>query len=365
MARTNQAAIQKRADDESEDKDVPALVPVEDEELRTREAAERDEPEESAEEQEEDTRLGGQDTGSEEADTERERKREERRAKRHRQKDSVNRAFRELRFLRGRNEQLERRFSEVDMRFAGAEAGNIDNQLRDIDTKIEQATQVIALASKSDAPTSGQDMAEAMRIRDQLMEAKYTLRGARQNTEYRAQAIRNTPPAPDPAVVDFARNWIAANPWYSMQGGMQGTDPDSVVVMKIDTALKNEGYDPASENYWQELQSRVNRHPALRDHAPTKRTRQRDPDADEDDDDEPEADADHQTSGNGRDAQHRGGPRFTSGGRERPLRKGEFYVSPERKAAMIEAGVWEDDKLRKKMLARYAEYDRDAGRNRA
>jgi hypothetical protein len=36
----------------------------------------------------------------------------------------------------------------------------------------------------------------------------------------------------------------------------------------------------------------------------------------------------------------------------------EIYVSPERKQALIEAGVWDDPVLRMKYVKRYAEYDR-------
>jgi hypothetical protein len=36
------------------------------------------------------------------------------------------------------------------------------------------------------------------------------------------------------------------------------------------------------------------------------------------------------------------------------------YISPERKEAMIEAGVWEDPVLRNKYLKSYATYDKEA-----
>jgi hypothetical protein len=36
----------------------------------------------------------------------------------------------------------------------------------------------------------------------------------------------------------------------------------------------------------------------------------------------------------------------------------EIYISPERKQALMEAGVWDDATLRNKYVKRYAEYDR-------
>ena len=54
------------------------------------------------------------------------------------------------------------------------------------------------------------------------------------------------------------------------------------------------------------------------------------------------------------------GPQFRTGGRERPLRKNEVYISPDRKEAMIEAGVWDDPVLRNKYLKSYSDYDKQA-----
>jgi len=44
-------------------------------------------------------------------------------------------------------------------------------------------------------------------------------------------------------------------------------------------------------------------------------------------------------------------------GRERQLKKNEVYISPERKDAMVEAGVWDDPELRQRYLKQYATYD--------
>jgi hypothetical protein len=38
----------------------------------------------------------------------------------------------------------------------------------------------------------------------------------------------------------------------------------------------------------------------------------------------------------------------------------EVYLSPERKQALVDAGVWDDPVLRMKYAKRYAEYDRNA-----
>jgi hypothetical protein len=42
--------------------------------------------------------------------------------------------------------------------------------------------------------------------------------------------------------------------------------------------------------------------------------------------------------------------------------KRQIFVNPERKAAMIAAGAWDDPVKRKAMLKRYADYDKNPAR---
>jgi hypothetical protein len=93
-----------------------------------------------------------------------------------------------------------------------------------------------------------------------------------------------------------------------------------------------EGYDPTSPDYWSELRKRAARRLPER-FGQSKEAK------------EPRA--------------PRGGPAVGSGKEHAPssTRK-EVYISPERKQALIEAGVWDDPVLRAKYVKRYAEYDR-------
>ncbi len=134
-----------------------------------------------------------------------------------------------------------------------------------------------------------------------------------------------------------ARDWAGQHKWFAFDGN----DEDSVIVRALDEALAGEGYDPTSEEYWDELTARVRRR--LPEHFKKGAAR-----ADDDDDDfEDEDEKPRQKSG----------PKFSSGGRERPLKKGEVYVSAERKQAMKEYGVWDDIPARNRMLKKYAKWD--------
>lgn len=153
-------------------------------------------------------------------------------------------------------------------------------------------------------------------------------------------------PAPDPEVVRRAQSWAAKHKWADPRKG----DPEEVqIVRAIDHNLHQEGWDPRSDDYWQELTSRVKRR--LPNHFSKKPAPNGEGNRGE-----------RRVSDNGgRPAQ--GGPRMApasqSGGASRRLGKNEVRVTPERKAAMQAAGKWDDPVKRNRMLAEYAKYDRD------
>jgi len=96
-----------------------------------------------------------------------------------------------------------------------------------------------------------------------------------------------------------------------------------------------DGYDPKSEEYWNELRARAARRLPDRFAKAEAKTEQKE------------------------ERTPRGGPGIGSGREHAPTStRKEVYVSPERKQALIEAGVWDDPVLRMKYVKRYAEYDK-------
>jgi len=95
-----------------------------------------------------------------------------------------------------------------------------------------------------------------------------------------------------------------------------------------------EGFDPTQKDYWDELRTRT------KDALPSR--------------------SDSEGNGQQQPSNKNRGPSFRTGGRERPLKANEVYISPERKAAMEEAGVWDDPVLRNKYLKSYSDYDKQA-----
>lgn len=325
----------KPGDDEQEEEYVAV------EEEPGKDQVDDDDLDEDEGEEQQDERLAGDQEGEEDK---KERRRSENKTRRQRQKEARGRTERELNFLRTRNADLEQRFShfeqETDARIAGSEIATVDQSINKARSDMQLANQVIEQAV---AANDGKNLAEALDHRDTIRD---NLRDLEQAKEYLAQpaARRQDSPARDldPRHVAHAQQFMVDNDWWDPAG----RDQDSVTVLQIDRSLVQEGFHPTNKDYWDELRARTAE-------ALPKRYDSRAGKHDG---------GDGGGSGNGqqRPSGQNRGPQFRTGGRERPLKKNEVYISADRKAAMIEAGVWDDPVLRNKYLKSYADYDAEA-----
>jgi len=184
------------------------------------------------------------------------------------------------------------------------------------------ADRVIA---KAVAAGNGEDVTQAMRYRDQAL-AKI------QQLNYQKMQFGNQKPQPqqiNEMTMHYAQEFIKENSWYDAQG----RDEDSAIVIAIDQSLAKDGFNPQTEEYWDELRRRAAKRLPERFEGDSSRLEPR--------------------------REPRGGPAVGSGREHAPATtRREIYISPERKQALIEAGVWDDAVLRNKYVQRYAEYDR-------
>lgn len=329
------AEVEKEVKDE--------LIPVgpgADEDVRD-ESEERSEQEERAEGggEAEDERVSH---AEEDDDGEREQIRQRRRAEKQRKKENRNRDRVELNFLRSRNEQLERRQSELDARVANGEMVQIDSKIAELDGQIREANNLKALAlSKND----GASVVQADDILRDLTAGKTHLENVK-NTRINNARLARTQPNVDPMVQARAREWVEEHDWYDTNL----RDPDSKVARAVEDQLVQEGrLDARNDEYWDELDRRLKKYLP---HRFGKVNGSRD----EEDDREEQEDEDREDT---RQERRPRGPQVRVGGRERPLKKNEVYISAERKEAMMEAGVWNDPVLREKYLKQYQKFDRD------
>jgi hypothetical protein len=265
------------------------------------------------------------DSNDDERDAIRERRRLEKIERKDRRDQAIKRDKLELDFLRKRNDDLERRVSVQEHRAHQVDLGAYDSHIANAAKEAEMAERVIAKAVEAG---NGKDVAQAMRYRDQAMQKVQQLQFAKQ------QAAQQRPQPQgqqlDDMTMHYANEFIKANPWYDSQG----RDEDSAIVIAIDQSLAKDGYNPQSEEYWDELRRRAARR--LPEKFKTERRDSRE------------------------ERTPRGGPAVGSGREHAPAStRKEIYLSPERKQALIEAGVWDDPVLRMKYAKRYSEYDRN------
>jgi len=279
-------------------------------------AKQPDPQEDEDDEDDSDERLAESEDDHEEEIASGSKNRERRLKRREVQRRAKEAAERELAFLRQQVAEQNRRLAAVEGHAVTTNVTALDQQLAQATEEYRQAEYIIAKATDAGI---GEDVVAAMRIRDAAAAKAQQLASHKQQlTEAARQAAQ---PRVDPAVADYAKQWLQANPWYDPNGG----DEDSRVTKAIDDGLVREGYDPRSRDYWQELTRRVSARIAD-EPAPETRRRKAPP------------------TGNTREHV----PVST---------RKEVYVTPERKQAMIDAGVWDDPAARQRYLKAYAEFD--------
>ena len=285
-----------------------------------------EEPADDADEDgdDEDERLATSEDDDEEEVVDKNKKVRETRAKRRElQRRARDNAKRELEFLRQQNADLVNRVQAIEGNTYTQQAQTIEQRYQQAVYEAQQAEAIMARAVEAG---NGDDMAQALRIRDEAKDRAQQLAYQHQQAQQYAQQAAQ--PRSDPRVVDYAKQWMEANQWYNPQG----RDEDSAITKAIDNALAAEGWNPASEEYWHELTSRVAARIGGADEASSRR----------------EATPRRKAPPTGNTREHT------------PTRtRNEVVVTPERKAAMIEAGIWDDPVRRTSQLKAYQAYDRE------
>jgi hypothetical protein len=249
-------------------------------------------------------------------------KRAKRRARKdyHRQVESEKSVRLEL--LQRQNQELLERLSVLERKTHGSDIARIDNSIEEQKQRVAFAKQKMAEAIEN------QDGGLATSAQEMMFEARRTLEALeafkkRAVTPPQQQAIK----PPDPRIARYAKSWMDKNPWYDPNG----RDADSRVALTIDNQLTEEGFDPTSSEYWEELDTRLQRY------------------------------LPHQyTDGAGeRPVQRKPRSVVTGSGRENAMssggKAGTFTLTPEQVRAMKDAGMWDDPAKRSKMIKRYAE----------
>lgn len=254
---------------------------------------------------------------------------------------------------RDKIQTLERRLADekqqrinVEARLQNLERTNLSGQMAQLNQAEVQAeqteSQLTAAIAEASAKNDGATVAEATRRLVQLQSFKTQITAAKTNLEQQA----SKPPQRhlDPNMVAHADAFRKRNSWYK---GTNATDEHSRIVSAVDATMFNEGWDPSTEAYWEELEARASKYIPERFNkggAPTNRGSYNSGD------------------GKGSGAGTRRSPVAGAGGSSGSSQPGgvrTFQLSEARVRAMKDSGAWDDPVRKAKLIKDYAAYDKE------
>ena len=236
-----------------------------------------------------------------------------------------------LQALQRENEAMRRDIDQLKRNTKAEQLTRIDKHLEDAQVRFEYAKMKLAEATSNN---DGHAMVEAQTLWQSAQEEMRNLSSLRN----RADAELKQPAQvdlPDPTVQRLAAKWMKKNSWYNPQAN----DSDSRIAKKIDELLSAQGLDPTSQDYWDELDSRLQKELPHRYN-------------NLDDDESREVRRPRNVVGSsGREAS------AAYGGSNRS----QFVLSPDRVRAMKEAGAWDNPERKARMIQNFIAFDRANG----
>jgi hypothetical protein len=232
-----------------------------------------------------------------------------------------------LKQLQRENEEFKRRLSNVERETKNSQISRIEKNIEDSQVRLEYAKMKLKEAAEN---SDGDAMVEAQTLWREAENQLVQLQGIRQRASQETQE-QPRHELPDPTVQRNAAEWIKRNSWYNPEAN----DSDSKVAKKVDELLVTEGWDPSDPDYWDELDSRLQKSLPHRynqntnDNSVVRKPR-------------------NVVGSSGREAS------AAFGGNNRS----QFMLSPERVKAMKEVGAWDNPERKKKMIAEFIKFDR-------
>ena len=285
-----------------------------------------DEPSTSTETEEDErqTSTSEDDELNEAADDEereaiRERRRNERKHRKQAQKDREDTLRRELASRDAVINEMRGKLDIIERRNSGSEIAQLENAKKQTAQAYAFFKEQISIAT---ANGNGPAVADAT---EKLLQSQ---RKFDELTQYE-KALKQRVSAPQPLdarLINHAQKWMSDNKWYDPSG----KDADSHIAVTVDQRLAQEGWDPTTAEYWQELDVRIKKYLPHRINKgimnPVK----------------PRS----TVAGSGREA-------------STPANKmGSYKLSAERVQALKDAGIWDNPTQRAEAVKRFRDYDK-------
>lgn len=246
-----------------------------------------------------------------------------RKRQKERQKESMRRTREENAALLQKLAAAEERLQALESRNVQSDAATADYRYQMAMQKIREAEQQLKEAFETG---DGEKAINAQRLREQSAVAAREAEELKKKLSNPQLQSKNS--VLDPMTENHAQQWMRKNPWFNPAG----EDEDSAIARAIDEAWSREaqkkGINPASEQYWDELDERVRRRLG-RDDSERKPRKSAPPVTGRGDSSRPSTSSDN-----------------------------KVYLSAERIKALKDANVWDDPALRKRFIKRFQEYDR-------
>lgn len=220
---------------------------------KAKEAGEEDDGDDDH--QEDERHAAGSGESAEEAEERRKNRADARRQRRYNKREKAA-------ALEAENVQLHQRLEALEGRVTTVDQNNGRQTLAIVDQRISEAgaARDAADAALEEAITKqdGKTAREAIKARDLATEAIRQLAVYKAAYEHQQkQQPQQQPQGPSRELVAHARQFKADNPWIELNP--DAADDDSKKVHRLDASVRAAGYDPATPEYWEELQDRVDR----------------------------------------------------------------------------------------------------------
>jgi hypothetical protein len=235
--------------------------------------------------------------------------------------------------LQRENEQFKQRLSQLERNTKSEQLVRIDKGIEDAQVRLEYAKMKLAEATQNG---DGQAMVEAQTLWQSAQEEARNLAAMRGQADRELRQPQQQANVPDPEVQRLAAQWMRKNNWYNPDA----SDKDSRIAKKIDEVMSTQGWNPTDPDYWDELDSRLQKELPHRYN-------------DSNDDENRNVRRPRNVVGSaGREAS------AAYGGSNRT----QFVLSPDRVKAMKEVGAWDNPERKARMVKQFIEFDRANGR---
>lgn len=250
----------------------------------------------------------------------RERRRQERHDRKIRNREEKESLRREIQARDATIDQMRQRLDAIERRNTGSELAQIENAKKEAQQAYNYFKDQISVGTEAKDGRAVADATEKMLIAQQRYQQLDGIERAYRQRKQQPQPL-------DPRLTTQAERWMKSNRWYDPNG----SDMDSKVVLAIDNGLAQEGWDPTTPSYWEELDTRVKKYLPHRGKS-------------------------------GIITSSRPKSVVSGGTQEFSGSKSTFKLSADRVQAMKDMGIWDDVEARNKMIKQYRDYDKQHGK---